>query len=252
MTGMVTQGLGAGITPDAAQVRYTFMDNTSKLGLTGISASGDDTFSSKDYEYHHSKAYSTYSVIFTKSGYDNKSLTFTTTSTNEIVEVFLTVTHPTTSLSDATIMAAIKTLIEGDSDLYNSDGPNNPTLINKVYTEPPLSGHNQAQRNYCEIIPPDPDAATLDLDSAPTGGQELFFIPFTIKFYFKQIRKENNARIYDAVKNFRDAINADPTLSTSGIEKAQVTARGYNFNPDNQSIVDNAELTLGVVTIESF
>lgn len=151
------------------------------------------------------------------------------------------------ALSDSTIMAAIKTLIEGDGDLYNAS---TSTKINKVYTEPTVGGRKRAQRNYCEIIPPGPDSAVLD--DEPLGGQEIFIVPFTLIFYFKQIQKENNARIYDAVKNFRDAVNADPTLSTAGIEKAQVTARGYNLNPDNQSIVDNAEMTLGVVTIESF
>ncbi len=164
------------------------------------------------------------------------------------------------ALSDATIMAAIKTLIEGDGNLYHVS---TATLVNKVYTEGNLEGH--AQRNYCEIMPPGGSIRTRESDGIKTremgdakmraqtmGNSQETYRPFTILITFKQIRKENNTRIYDWIKNFRNAIKADETLSTSGVDGATVTSWGYKLNKENQTITDGAGINLRVQCTETF
>jgi len=165
-------------------------------------------------------------------------------------------------LSDSTIVNAIKTLIEAESSLYNADGPNNPTLINKVYTEPNLEG--LAERNYCEIMAPGGNIKTNvkggvrirqmgDTNLVElTGDMQMTVRPFTVLFKFKQVRRENNARIYDAVMNFRSAVKADETLSTTGVDGAVVSSWGYTYNKKDQTIKDGAVITLTIMCTESF
>ncbi len=123
MTGLVTQGLAAEIPQSRDYVRYTFLNATTRAALTGVSATGDDAFSNKGPEYQHSLAYDTYSNTFTKSGYDNKALTFTTSATNEIIEVFI---HPTSTQYDEELI--IYDILNNN---WNAGNIVKPTLLYK-------------------------------------------------------------------------------------------------------------------------
>lgn len=163
------------------------------------------------------------------------------------------------ALSDTTIIAAIKTLIEGDATIYDVS---DTLKINKVFTEKQTVG--PAQQNYCEIISPGQSIITSKKGGIKQkrmgetniteliGNSQRSVRPFTILFTFKQILKENNARIYDVVANFRNAIKADETLSTSGIDGSKVLSWGYSLNDNNQMIIDGVGLTLEIFCTEAF
>jgi hypothetical protein len=152
------------------------------------------------------------------------------------------------ALSDNTIVVAIQTLIEADSDLYAST----PTKIHRVFREPKTDAVLSVTRNYIEITPPLVGAVGLDEEFDLTGGPVNFARPFVIRAVFRQVTAENNQRIYDFVSNFRDAIKADENLSTTGVLKAEVTTWGYEINEADQTVVDTAVIGLNVRTQESF
>ena len=158
------------------------------------------------------------------------------------------------AISDKTIIARIKAIIEADATIFHAS---TPTLINKVHTETPPTGRGRgrASLNYAEIIPPEENSIeVLDDEGSPSqmGNAEATLRPYTIIFYYKQIRADNNDRVYDGVANFRNAIKADRTLTIAGVVDAWISPWGFNLNPDNQSIVDNAVMTLNVLTSEVF
>lgn len=151
-------------------------------------------------------------------------------------------------LSDATIIAAIKALIEGDTDLFNV-AKSNTTKLHKVFKEALPAGKTRTRVNYAEISPPNPGESSLQTEIM--GGEEVFLRLFNLVFFFKQIRRQNNTRVYNAVNNFREAIDADDALGdTAGIDLSRVIDWGYDLNPPDSGIVAKAFITLGVVTAE--
>lgn len=152
-------------------------------------------------------------------------------------------------LSDTTIVAAIKTLIEADGTLFHAS---TASLLNKVYTEEPPTGRGKGrpQVNFATIAP---ETITLtDGDGQFVGARESTNRLYKIIFTFKQTRAENNTNLYNAVNNFRTAIRGDQKLSTTGVREARITGWDYNINTDNQSIIDFVEINLEVVTDESY
>lgn len=159
------------------------------------------------------------------------------------------------AISDKTIIARIKAIIEATSSLFDNTAPLDDTKIHKVFKETPATGARtgRAYVNYAEILPPADTIEILDDEGSPSqmGDAETTNRSFPIIFYFKQIRAENNDRIYDAVKNFRDAIKADRTLGMSGVIDASLTW-AYEINVENQSVIDDATMLLTVTVSEVF
>ena len=153
-------------------------------------------------------------------------------------------------VSDNTIVDAIKSLIEANSDLYNSD-ITNTTKANHVYDDPLRTEQTGAFNGYVEIIPPEEGTIEVDEDDEQSGGAETTVRDYKIIFTFKSAISTKTT-LLAVPSNFRAAIIGAPTLSTTGVKEAKVISWGYNINVDQGKIVDQAIMDLRIITDEIY
>lgn len=160
------------------------------------------------------------------------------------------------AISDKTIIGAILSMVEGTATLFDESQTDNSKL-HRVFCEPQPGELKRIESNYMTIIPPLADAVEVLDDDSQMGNAEMTERPFNIIFTFKRITRTtdditNNDRIYDAVKNFRDAVRADTALSSANVIRSWISPWGYAINEEDQTVVGGAIMVLNVQVSEVF
>lgn len=152
------------------------------------------------------------------------------------------------SISDKTILDAIRTVIRADTDITDTSG-SDESKLHEIYRE---VIPNRPFSNYAEIIAPLPGSASLLPEEGQGGGAELTVRIYEIVCTFKKLVSGDdedlgNDRLYDLVKNFRDNIGADRTLgSISGVDDTEVVDWGYAINVGDQNLKDLVNISLAI------
>lgn len=154
-------------------------------------------------------------------------------------------------ISDEKIINAIKSLIEGDSRLFDNDTSVTDKL-NHVFDEPLRDGVLSPYSNYAEIIPPLQDEVERVPEEEPLGGYITTKRPFHIIATFKQLSSSNNTRLLAVPSNFRKVIADNQDLGITGVREAIVVPYGYAVNEDDQTVVDLAIMTVEVLVDENY
>jgi hypothetical protein len=147
------------------------------------------------------------------------------------------------AFSDKLLISAVVGQITADSDLYDIA---DVTKLQEVFNYKFAIGNEAARITYASVYMRRGNVTLTSRDKSDITMREV-----VVEIKTKQIRQDNDDRLYDLVAKLRDNIKGTPGLGVTGVGTSKVATWDYTLN-QTSNVIDGALCVIQVEMLEDF